>query len=147
MWEPSASRNTGQPCGLDGMATTHIIEVKSEPIQAKQVAETQTKQSDTTSRSSPLESERVHYIQVSSDSKSCWDGPLTPYEESKESCVTLSDDNEPDFKSPLSPPSESIQLDIDDPWAIVAHLLEEHHHVNPDAGLQSCALDNTMGYL
>ena len=67
----------GQPCGLNGVATTHIIEVESEPIQPKQVAETQSEQSDTTSKSSPLKSKHVYYIQDSSDFKSCWNGPPT----------------------------------------------------------------------
>lgn len=59
----------------------------------------------------------------------------------------MSNNNKPNSKSLLSPPLESIQLDINDPQAIVACLLEECHHVNPDTGLQSGALDNTMGYL
>ena len=114
--ETNATSDMAQPCGFDGMTTSHIIEVVSDPEPIQNDVETQSELSGMMSRFSSLEREHAHHIQGPSDSKSCWKSSRMPVEESEESsngCKTLSDNNDPDLDSEC-PPSKTTRRSLDD---------------------------------
>ena len=151
--ETIVTTDMAQPRGFDGVTTSCIIEVASDPKPIQndvERLETQSELSGIMSRSSSLEREHAHHIQGPSDSESCWKSSRMPVEESEESsngCETLSDDDDPDSECP---PSKTTRRSLDDTRArgIIASLIEEHRHgnVSNDAG-PHLVLDRTLGCL
>jgi hypothetical protein len=153
MAEPSASKDTVQPHGLDDVSAPCVIEINPELIKIEEEPELQSKPGNIAPRSSPSESKCMDNIQEIKDPGSCSRSSPIPVEESEESScsssATASSDNDDSESSEA--PSKSIQHEFDksNARAIIAHMLEERHCGNLDsvAGLESSVLDKTMGLL
>ena len=150
--EPSASRDTVQHHGLDGVSTPRVVEINPKPIEAKEDPENETEPGSITPRSSLPESECADEIQEITTPVSCWRSSPIPVEESTESdssSSSVSASSEDDNTESSGSPSDSLAIKPEHAQDIVARMLEERHRGKLDgvAALESSVLNNTMGLL
>jgi hypothetical protein len=153
--ETTATNGVVQPCGLDRVTTSRVVEVAPEPIPVEDAAGDQSEDSEPSGMMPGLgclERARARCIRGLSSSGSCWKAPPMTLDESEESTETLSDDNELDNEPDSDKvsesecrPSETTRRKFNDIQVILARKLEALRHGNdPDEAGLEFALDNTM---